>query len=259
MNETNKKTKRKMKKGISLMIFLVALSVFVYAGYNLVHIWIQNHQESTEKSHLLDVAGIPDDLSKPFVVNWKELQAINPDIIAWILIPDTEISYPIVQGQDNDYYLTHTAEKKSNYAGSVFMDYQAKNDFSDYNTFIYAHNVLHGTMFAEIKNYKDPDFFKKHPYVYVFTPSVNYRTEVIEIASVDTTSPAYSTPVATGQGLIDYVNMVKQYADIRSDVEVGEKDHIITLSTCSYETDNEDARYLLFAKLVPWDGTYIQK
>lgn len=250
------------KKWIWRLLFLVALCVFVYSGYQLFHIYVQNYKEGKEKTEITEIAKVPEKVDPeqvPFRVDWAALQAKNPDIIAWIIIPDTDISYPIVQGDDNAYYLTHTYLKNENYAGAIFLDYQADAAFRDSNTFIYGHNVKHGTMFAELEKFKDAAFYQAHPYIYLFTPQGNYRCEVISMYSTLAMSASYTSYTQDAAGYQAYITMIKALAEQKREVVMSSADPMITLSTCSYEQGGEasDARYLLHAKLTPWQDSYL--
>ena len=99
------------------------------------------------------------------------LQQVNSDVIGWIAIPGTEISYPLVQGADNDYYLTHTWNQNSSAVGAIFMDCRCSADFSGFNTIVYGHRMNNGSMFAALKHYKKQDFLQAHPQVYVTNAS----------------------------------------------------------------------------------------
>ena len=255
-----KKPKKPLKKWQKILydiLFLIALGVFIYSGYQLYHIYSQNHAEEKEKIELQQLSNIPDDLEKDFTVNWKALKKKNDEILAWILIPDTNINYPIVKGSDNSFYLTHSFEKKENYAGAISMDYQADGKFKDRNTIIYGHNMWHKTMFTDIEKFKEKAFFDKHPYLYIFTPQQNYRCEIFSIHSAKDLSASYDLNYPTKESWQQYLNMVEGLSDFKRNVKLNTQDHIVTLSTCSYEEGNStDLRYLLHAKLVKWDGSY---
>ena len=148
------------------LIFLAALVVFLYSAFQLFKILKANWDEKREKDRIIEIGNIPEDPEQPFTINWEALKKENDQIKAWIIVPDTNISYPIVQGTDNDYYLHHTFGKQVNYAGAVFIDYHNKPDFSDNNTLIYGHNVKHETMFSQLEKFMDKQFFDDHKYVY---------------------------------------------------------------------------------------------
>lgn len=83
-------------------------------------------------------------------INFKALQQVNPDVIGWIYSPETTINYPVVQGDDNAFYLKHLADGTENRNGCPFLDLQNRSDFSDDNSIIYGHHMQNGTMFAGI-------------------------------------------------------------------------------------------------------------
>lgn len=238
------------KKIIEKIILVVAVIIFVYAAVNLFQIFWANHEEKEETEKVREIVKVPEDEEKldTFSVNFDELKAINPDIVGWIVVKDTSISYPIVQSSNNDYYLNHTFEKKSNYAGSIFMDYTASPDFSDLNTFIYGHNVYHGTMFAELSNYVKESFFNKHPYVYLYTPQGNYKLRVFSAYVDDAQSDSYRMSFTSTEDYQNYLNTIISKSRYDSKVVMSASDRIVTLYTCSYENgqnpDNTEAEYI---------------
>lgn len=256
-----KKAVGPVRKWIERIIFVVAICVFIYAGFNLYTIWKANNEEAKETERLRETVNAPTkeaELDK-FTVNFTELQAINPDVVGWIVVLDTAISYPVVKGSDNEYYLDHTFEKKTNYAGSIFMDYQNSADLSDLNTFIYGHNVHHGTMFAELEEYMDADFFAAHPYVYYYTPTGNYKLQVFSGYVAKADSPSHRLFFSGSEDYQNYLTYVQGLSRYDSGVEVSSTDHIITLYTCSYENGQNpsnteaqyiDERYFIHCKIV---------
>ena len=243
-----------VKKIIYGFLFLLSIVVFMISACKLISIYFLNYQERKEKDAVQEVAKVPKNLEKEeFTIDWKALKKKNPDVVGWILIPDTDISYPIVQGSDNSYYLNHTFEKKENYAGAIFMDAGADASFQDRNITIYGHNVKHGTMFAELENFKEQTFFEKHPYLYIFTEKQNYRCEIFSMYTTAATSASYRLQYADDADFKGYVDMVKELSDFKRKVSVKRRDRIVSLSTCSYERNGQpdELRYLLHAKLVP--------
>lgn len=253
-----KKPMSKSKKIIYDILFVIALAVFLFSAYKLISIYYLNYQEGKEKDAVQEVAKVPKNPEKEdFTIDWSALKEKNPEVVGWILIPDTDISYPIVQGSDNSYYLNHTFEKKENYAGAIFMDAGADASFQDRNTIIYGHNVKHGTMFAELEKFKEQGFFEKHPYLYIFTEKQNYRCEIFSMYSTTATSDSYWLQYADDADFLSYVDMVKKRSDFKRAISIQNRDRIVSLSTCSYERDGQpsELRYLLHAVLVKWDGT----
>ena len=120
-------------------------------------------------------------------VDFASLQAINPDIVAWLRIPGV-LEYPVVRGEDNSYYLNHTVQKTYNIAGSIFLDYRNERDFSDSKNIIYGHNMKDGSMFHVLRNYQDIDFFQEHTDMEIYLPderSLNYQITACEQVPAD--------------------------------------------------------------------------
>ena len=120
-------------------------------------------------------------------VDFASLQAINPDIVAWLRIPGV-LEYPVVRGEDNSYYLNHTVQKTYNIAGSIFRDYRNERDFSESKNIIYGHNMKDGSMFHVLRNYQDIDFFQEHTNMEVYLPdgrSLNYQITACEQVPAD--------------------------------------------------------------------------
>ena len=78
-------------------------------------------------------------------IDFESLDAVNSDIIGWIRIGALDISYPVAQSEDNDYYLHRTFEKKDNFAGCIFVDFHNSSQFTDPNTIVYGHNMKDGS------------------------------------------------------------------------------------------------------------------
>ena len=190
---------------------------------------------------------ITDDGKCPLTVDFDALKAYNPDVIGWIYCKDTPINYPILQSTDNDYYLRRLLTRKYNIAGSIFMDYRFKSDFSSLSAIIYGHNMNDDSMFGTFTNYKKQEYYDEHPIVWLLTPNGNYKLELFAGYVTSSTSEAY-TQFVTDKDLYDYVQRAIAQSTFTSPVEFAEGDRIITLSTCSYEYST--ARYVLIGKLV---------
>ena len=124
-------------------------------------------KETDEDDH---TKGTDGNDGKQTVVDFKALKKINPDIIAWIRIPDTSIDYPVVQGNDDSYYLTHTFKKTEHVAGAIFLDSDNNADFSDDKNIIYGHNMKDGSMFRGLRNFLGDKFLKEHHILYLYLP-----------------------------------------------------------------------------------------
>ncbi|MBP3204925.1 MAG: class B sortase [Lachnospiraceae bacterium] len=191
------------------------------------------------------------DLSKPADlpdINFKALQEMNPDVIGWIYSPDTTINYPVVQGDDNAYYLKHLADGTENRNGCPFLDVQNRPDFTDDNSIIYGHHMQNGTMFAGISWYEGQSYYDEHPVMYLITPSATYRIELYSGYITTMDSSAYMQNFGSVREHTDWLKKVSGRSDFRANLEISAYDRVITLSTCAYRFEN--ARYVLHGKLV---------
>lgn len=171
-------------------------------------------------------------------INFKALQEVNPDVIAWIYSPDTTINYPVVQGDDNAYYLKHLADGTKNWNGCPFLDIQNKPDFSDTNFIIYGHHMQNGTMFAGISWYEDQSYYDEHPVMYLMTPAATYRIELFSGYTTEMNSSAYMQTFDSIREHADWLKEVSRRSDFRANLEISALDWVITLSTCAYRFEN---------------------
>ena len=121
----------------------------------------------------------------------EALQEINPDVIGWIAIPGTKLSYPLVQGEDNEFYLDHNWKKESNISGAIFLESTNQRNFSDFHTIIYGHRMRDNSMFGLLKYYQESAYWKEHPDFYVAVGKNIYRYAVFSAHETSITSHVY--------------------------------------------------------------------
>lgn len=180
-------------------------------------------------------------------IDLDALREVNPDVLGWILIPGTKINYPLLQGEDNDYYLNHTWQKKRNYTGAIFLECQNQPDFSDFNTIVYGHNLQNGAMFAAVRRYMKQAFYESHPNVYLVTDQGIFRYEIFSsyLASLD--SPAYGMAMHQDQTRQEFLDYVLSESVIETPVVPDITDQVLTLSTCSGQ--GYSTRWVVHARL----------
>lgn len=173
-------------------------------------------------------------------VDLAELQGVNSDVLGWISIPDTPIFYPLLQGEDNSYYLNHTWQKEYNSAGSIFVECQNSADFSSFNTIIYGHRMSDSSMFNSLRHYSDGDYLAEHPRIYIATETGVRVYEVFAAMEVIVTDPVYWL-------IADQVNYKQKMIEFcleQSVVDVGAtpgvEDSLLTLSTCTSMAVSDD-------------------
>lgn len=182
----------------------------------------------------------------PFVypdVDFDSLVSVNEDVIAWIYIEDTNINYPVVQGDDNRYYASAMFNHDYNKAGSIFMDYRNQPDFTDKHTIIYGHNMRNGSMFADVRKYQDQEFYDEHPTGLIMTPEKNYHFEVVAAYVASLADNAWQLEFFSDEDLEVWLREAMERSEFTSSTIPTAQDQIITLSTCSYEYS--DARFVL--------------
>ena len=117
-------------------------------------------------------------------IDFEGLRAINEDIVAWIQIPGIGVDYPVVQGEDNEHYLHYTFDGKENIAGSIFLDFRNKADFTDRKVILYGHNMQDGSMFSQLEKYQDDDFREEQGRVILYLPDKTLEYEIVKCRKV---------------------------------------------------------------------------
>lgn len=192
-------------------------------------------------------------------LDFNGLQEMNPDIYAWLYVPDTAINYPVVQrAGDADYYLRRDLEGNNSTAGTLYTQYYNHKDWLDNLTVIYGHNMRDGSMFANLHYFEDSQFFKEHPYVYIYTPEYTLVYEVFaahEFSDVHLLlSYTMNDPDTFALYLEQVLSMDGIHDNINQDAKVTADDRVLTLSTCM-ESSSSDYRYLVQAKLAAVEKT----
>lgn len=280
--------KRKRTSGtiftlIKLFVFLVALGVFAYGAVQMyaylsegqqsnagrdelagkaVTILDEDFEMSREEyySGLLPPSEVEDgsleipSLSHtiPLRVDFDVLQEENPDIVGWLYCKDTPINYPVVQGEDNQYYVHHMTDGTSNAGGAIFLDFRNSSGFQDWNSVIYGHNMRNKSMFGSLENYKQQSYYDEHPVIWLLTRECAYRINLYAGFVTAADSESY-TMYQSEEELNAYLDSVAAKSTFTSWMGREMVHNIVTLSTCSYEYNS--ARYVLIGSPVsiPYD------
>lgn len=166
-------------------------------------------------------------------MDFSALRKVNSEVLGWILIPGTRISYPIVQGKDNQYYLTHTWKKWTSVVGSIFMECINDRDFSDFNTIIYGHRMNNGSMFAGLKYYKKQSYWADHPTVYITDDNGTRKYDIFAAYEVSTQGDTYRLKFSSDQAKQAYIDYCLEQSVIDTGITPDTWDQILTLSTCT--------------------------
>ena len=181
----------------------VCLAVFLFSLFNVISI-IQNYREidKTYDEAAGQFTEIPSQTSEEESggigvpeVDFDALLQVNNDVIGWIYLEDTDISYPLLCGRDNQQYLFQSYEKKYLTAGSIFIDYRCSRDFTDSRTVVYGHNMHKGSMFGKLDKFTKESYMEKHPYVYILLPTgETLKYEVKKTYKADIEGEVYKLP-----------------------------------------------------------------
>ena len=257
-----------MKKVISTVIcvvfaLLMAVSLFMIVRHyseekkasdtysDMLDFVVTEGADETESTELAETEGAEPDTNPEteptqeelsIRVDFQQLLAQYPNAVGWLYCDGTPINYPVMQSDDNDYYLRRLPDGTYNTAGSLFADYRCGELGESNNYIIYGHNMKNGTMFSSLTKYKSQSYYGEHPVLYLYTPEGNYQIELIAGFVSKPTGEIYNTN-QTYEQILKY----SSNSTFRSNVDPCEGDCYITLSTCSYEYEN--ARYVVIGRL----------
>ena len=281
-----KKRKRTFGDVLRFLLMIIALGVFLYSGWTLYGFYQDykkgsDEYDNLESSYAADGQGTGDydalddddtlkdasavqsitgktmktieengkEITVPVMrnpIDFDQLKAVNEDIVGWLRIRALDISYPLVQGEDNDYYLHRTFERTDNFAGCLFMNCDNEADFTDQNTIIYGHNMKNGSMFGKLKNYNDPEVFNNTASTGIYTPDLIYQYRIFSAAVVNKVGLTYQVTF-TEDEFNQFVNQAFANSVVdNTDVEVTREDRVVTLSTC---TGDDSTRFVVMGRL----------
>ena len=188
------------------------------------------------------------------------MRAVNPDVVGWIYVPDTKISYPIVHRDgDDSYYLNHTfsGDTTGQFGaefGCIMLSGENAGDFTDQVNVVYGHNMADGSMFAQFARFTDAQAFNAHRTVYVLTPTGNYKLSTFAIDRIEETDTSVVVPNFGSP------EELSAYAQTRMDASLATPDpaaspassigQIFAFSTC--DNSNDFYRFITFAEVVDY-------
>jgi sortase B len=237
------------KRGIKILSCILILILILAAGvlgYLLLVSGSEDREYDRERSAQL--AARPEEDEEPG--NYlADCLLVNPDTVAWITIPDTVIDFPVVQGEDNSYYLTHSFENEESKFGVPFLDYRCSGDFSDFNSIIYGHNFTGGRIFGSLTEFQNEEYFDAHPTGILYTNDEKYCIYFFACLVVKNDAFVYNTIFVRDTEQETYLQEIRNQAVQQRDFDPAElaERNLLLLSTCSYEF--QDARTILIGYL----------
>ena len=285
-----KKTKAK-RKGIHVIIYLLLSVLIVLSLIYIINFFLLK-QEAKEQSKLLSAIEIyekegtkeivqntaedgeenigseseekgetiaTEDTKEPNeeterMLQVKQLQAQNTDIVGWLEIENTNINYPVLQGTDNSYYMTHNYKKENSKNGSIFLDANYNWNIPSNNLLIYGHNLGNGMMFQELLKYEKESFYQEHPIIRFTTAEEDAEYEIISVfksrvyykSEKNVFRYYYFINSKSEEEYNQFVKNAKNASLYPIDTTANYGDQLITLSTCSYYV--EDGRFAVVGR-----------
>lgn len=165
-------------------------------------------------------------------VDLDALREVSGDVVGWICIPDTDLSYPLMFSGDNSYYLNHTWSGERNAGGAIFLEEMCAPDLSDFNVIIYGHRMNNTTMFGTLKFYAEQDFWQEHPSVYLVDDGGVSRYDIFSAYEVGVREPTYRLHLTEEEEKREFVDFCVGRSEIETGIVPELDGQVLTLSTC---------------------------
>ena len=267
--QPRRRRRRKKSKALYYVILLVLVGILVFSAVKIISYFKEQAAAADAQNGVISdytkPSGDQDNTNTPdsndddknsdgqtklddetIDVDFDKLCADYPDVVGYIYAANTKIQHAIQYGKGNEYYLSHDLYGNSNSNGSIFIEQVNSSSFSDNNTIIYGHNMKTGMMFAGLRNYHtDKGYYSAHPYMYIYTPTQNYKLQLFAGFVCEHDDEVYHTSLTQSQ-----LEAMAAKSDFKSSYGIP-TGKTVTLSTCSYEFS--DARYVVVGELVPID------
>ncbi len=251
----SRKTKRMEKqknisKNISLILMTIFLVILIFSLIQIIRWIINNNKTEKVLSEISDAINIEeksngDELK--YIIDFEKLKSKNKDIIGWLKVNNTNIEYPIVKSNDNNFYLTHSIDKSNNTAGWPFVDFRNKIDGADKNIVIYGHNRKDKSMFGTLQNILNEKWYNndENRKIIFITENENVTYEVFSVYKTKNEDYYIQTDFKDNTNYDEFIKTIKGRSLKNFNVEVTSNDNILTLSTCA---NNNKYRVVLHAK-----------
>ena len=251
--QPRRRRRRKKSKALYYVILLVLVGILVFSAVKIISYFKEQAAAADAQNGVIsdytkpngdqDNTNTPDSNdddknsdgqtkldNETIDVDFDKLCADYPDVVGYIYAANTKIQHAIQYGKGNEYYLSHDLYGNSNSNGSIFIEQVNSSSFSDNNTIIYGHNMKTGMMFAGLRNYHtDKGYYAAHPYMYIYTPTQNYKLQLFAGFVCEHDDEVYNTSLTQSQ-----LEAMAAKSDFKSSYGIP-TGKTVTLSTCSYE------------------------
>lgn len=231
---------------LRILFFIVLVVSTIY----IVKWYIDSKQNEKLKEKVSETIIIEDVENEDikYKIDFEKLKSINDQVVAWLKVYGTEVEYPVVQANDNSYYLKQNLEKEYNVGGWIFADYKNKLDGTDKNIVIYGHNMKDSSMFGSLKKILEEEWYDNaENYIVEFiTENEHQKYQVFSVYKIEKEDYYIKTEFKEDEFEV-FINTLKNRSIKDFNIEVSDKDNILTLSTCA---DNNKYRVVLHAKKI---------
>ena len=249
--EFSKKFLKAVNSLVSTVIVVILLLVGLYAGYSLWDNYRVYNKADNVQADLLQFKPNVNSDKKNLKLSFEELRGINKDVCAWLTVDNTNIDYPVLQGEDNMTYINTDVYGDFSLAGSVFLDYRCAKDFSDSYSIVYGHHMSSSKMFGDIDKFKKKEFFTENKTGVLITPEKKFKLKIFAVLVVPDGNEIIFNP-DNGKYVDNIVQSINEWSLFYDKAVVDQiisepSSQIVALSTCSTEFTN--ARTVLLAQM----------
>jgi sortase B len=240
-------TLRRVVRGVAIVLLVIAMGLFMEdaistANYSQTEEDLDTLIEEVTEIVIDTTVENPDDFPVEEVVKGSEtfhakLTETNNDYVGWVSIPGLSLDYPIVLGDDNAYYLTHSFHRRYSKYGTIFMDYRNAADFSQAQTVLYGHHMRNDTMFARLDELRKKANYADNSTITLYTPTGIKTYVIFSVYPVDASTTTIALP-ASADSLQDRIADYTKKSLYATKVDTSQATHVLTLVTCTWVVSN---------------------
>lgn len=230
-----------MKKRKWSLVFIISSIIIIILIYNITSYYYSYKKDLEFKEKIAEY-------------DFDKLKKMNSDIVGYIEVDNTNISYPVVKSSDNSYYLNHSYKKEKNNIGSIFLDYRNDLDNLSKNNIIYGHGRLDNTMFGSLNNLLDSSNLdsKESYYITLSTPNSIMTFKIFSVYTIPKEGYYIKTYFSSNKYFKEFLETIMKRSIYNFNTDLNTNDKILTLSTCK---DNFGKRVVVHAKLLKKEET----
>lgn len=235
---------------ITLLIF-GAIAFSIYLKIDLRYEEEENKYDVLRGKYIT----IPEHEGQALYINFEELKKVNKDVVGWIDLPAVKISYPIMQGLYNEFYLKRNLYFEQSMLGCITMDYKNSSDLEDYNTIIYGKELYKDSMFSKLNDYQNQEVYKLCPYFWIYTPERVYVYQIFRSSVEEPEDDAFNMTFADQEAYAKWLEQMQGESGAILQSEPLSGNHVVTLSTCDI-SGKDNKRQIVQGVLVRTEENY---